>query len=287
VIPLTLVLSGMTAVVVLGLLLPLLHRWRAPAARRQYDRAVYRAQLEELERDVARGVIGGAEAQAARLEIERRLLAAAAARAPGRVQSVNLGAATVRVGNSRALALAAALIIAGGAGLVYLRLGAPGVPDVPFAERQEAAPAGQNPHSGQAPHMDMAEAAKILAAKLAADPNNPQGWLMYARTEAMLGNWQASADAYSHAIAQGQTNPDVYAGYGEMLVLQTDGIVGPPARAAFASALQRDAKNEVARYYDALADAQSGESKRAIATWQALAADLPEDSPMRRQSASR
>ena len=43
-IPLTLVLLGMTAVVVLGLLLPLLHRWHAPAARRQYDRAVYRAQ---------------------------------------------------------------------------------------------------------------------------------------------------------------------------------------------------------------------------------------------------
>jgi cytochrome c-type biogenesis protein CcmH len=243
---------------------------------------VYRAQLEELQRDVARGVIGAAEAQAARLEIERRLLAAAAASAPpGRAPGLNLGAAAVRGGNSRALALAAALIVAGGAGLVYLRLGAPGVPDVPFAERQDAAPSGQGPHAGQAPHMDMASAAKILAAKLATDPNNPQGWLMYARTEAMLGNWQASADAYSHAIAQGQTDPDVYAGYGEMLVLQTDGIVGPPARAAFASALQRDAKNEVARYYDALADAQAGESKRAIATWQALAADLPEDSPMR------
>jgi cytochrome c-type biogenesis protein CcmH len=278
VIPLTLVLLGMTAVVVLGLLLPLLHRWHAPAARRQYDRAVYRAQLEELDRDVARGVIGGAEAQAARLEIERRLLAAAAA---GDAQGLNLGAPTMRVRDSRALALATALIIAGGAGLLYLHLGAPGVPDVPFAERQDAAPAGQGPHAGPAPHMDLAEAAKILAAKLAADPNNPQGWLMYARTESMLGNWQASADAYARAIAQGQTDADVYAGYGEMLVLQTDGIVGPPARAAFASALQHDAKNDVARYYDALADAQSGESKRAIATWLALVADLPEDSPMR------
>ncbi|HLB96110.1 MAG TPA: c-type cytochrome biogenesis protein CcmI, partial [Acetobacteraceae bacterium] len=100
-IPLTLVLLGMTAVVVLGLLLPLLHRWHAPAARRQYDRAVYRAQLEELDRDVARGVIGGAEAQAARLEIERRLLAAAAA---GDAQGLNLGAPTMRVRDSRALA---------------------------------------------------------------------------------------------------------------------------------------------------------------------------------------
>ncbi len=172
-------------------------------------------------------------------------------------------------------------MIAGGAGLLYLRLGAPGVPDVPFAERQEAAPAGQGPHAGPAPHMDMAEAAKILAEKLADKPDNPMGWLMYARTEAMLSNWKTSANAYAHAIEQGQTDADVFAGYGEMLVLGTDGIVGPPARAAFASALQRDPKNEVARYYDALADAQAGESKRAIATWLALAADLPEDSPMR------
>ena len=107
--------------------------------------------------------------------------------------------------------------------------------------------------------MDMAQAANDLAAKLKADPNNGPGWLMYARTEAMLGNWQDSADAYTRAIALGQTDADVYAGYGEMLVLGTDGIVGPPARAAFASALQRDAKNDVARYYTALADAQAGE----------------------------
>ena len=173
------------------------------------------------------------------------------------------------------MALASALIIAGGAGLVYLRLGAPGVPDVPFAEQREMAPAEQ------APHIDMADAAKTLAAKLKANPNNPQGWLMYARTEAELGNWQPSAEAYAHAIEQGQTDADVFAGYGETLALATDGIVGPPARAAFASALQRDPKNDVARYYLALADAQAGELRRAIAAWQALAADIADDLPMR------
>jgi cytochrome c-type biogenesis protein CcmH len=273
VIPLTLVLLGMTAVVVLLLLLPLLQSWRAPAERRLFDRAVYRAQLDELARDVARGTIGGSEAQAARVEIERRLLAADAP--PGSTRGSARDAATPRAGSSRALALASALIIAGGAGLVYLRLGAPGVPDVPYAEQHEMAP------PGQAPHIDMADAAKTLAARLKANPNNPQGWLMYARTQAELGNWQPSADAYAHAIEQGLTDADVFAGYGEMLALATDGIVGPPARAAFASALQRDPKNDVARYYTALADAQAGESRRAITAWQALAADIPDDSPMR------
>ena len=106
--PLVLVLAGMTAVVLLSVLLPLLHGWRAPAERRQFDRAVYRAQLDELERDIARGVIGGTDAQAARLEIERRLLTATAAPT----------ATTSRLGSSRALAIASGLTICGGAGLL-------------------------------------------------------------------------------------------------------------------------------------------------------------------------
>ena len=281
--PLALVLCGMTAVVLLALLLPLLHGWRAPAERRQFDRAVYRAQLDELARDISRGVINEAEAGAARLEIERRLLAAdpgpgVTPDAPGPgVSGAGVGPRTAasRQGSGRALAIAAALIIAGGAGLLYLRLGAPGIPDVPFAERHETSPARQ------AAQAEMADAAAALAAKLQADPKDTPSWLLYARTEASLGNWQTSADAYSHAIALGNTDAEVFAGYGEMLVLAADGIVGPPARTAFMSALRGDAKNPIARYYLALADAQAGEVPHAIATWQALAGDLPEDSPMR------
>jgi cytochrome c-type biogenesis protein CcmH len=278
--PLALVLAGMTALVLLALLLPLLHGWRAPVERRQFDRAVYRAQLRELERDVARGVIGGAEVQSARLEIERRLLAAdampgAAPRAPEATPGATQAAAPRRLGSSIALAIAAALIIAGGAGLLYLRLGAPGVPDMPFAERHETTTARQ------AAHVQMADAAAALAARLKADPTDAEGWLLYARAQAALGNWPASAEAYAQAIALGRNDAAVLAGYGEMLVLGTDGIVGPPARAAFASALQRDAKNPIARYYLALADAQAGLPKRAIATWQGVAGDLPNDSPMR------
>lgn len=264
-IALGLVLAGLTVVVLALLLLPLLHGWRVPTERPQYDRAVYQAQLEELDRDVARGLISGPDLAAARLEIERRLLHAADA-AP-KVKA--------RLGSSRALAIATALIVAGGAGSAYLMLGAPGVPDVPFAERHEAM-AGQ-----QQAHTDMAEAMAGLIAKLKANPNDAQGWLLLARTQATMSNWQASVDAYSRAIALGQTSPEVMSGYGEMLVMEAGGVVGPPARAAFAKALEGDSKDQVARYYLALADAQAGETRRAIDAWVALAAELPEGSPMR------
>ena len=53
---------------------PILRRRAAPPAREAYDLAVYRDQLAEVERDLARGVIGAAEAEGARLEIQRRML---------------------------------------------------------------------------------------------------------------------------------------------------------------------------------------------------------------------
>jgi cytochrome c-type biogenesis protein CcmH len=71
-----------------------------------------------------------------------------------------------------------------------------------------------------------------------------------------------------------------------MLVLSTGGIVAPAAQDAFAKALAADPRNDVARYYLALADEQAGEEKRAIDGWMSLAATLPEDSPMREQIAN-
>ena len=70
------ILITLTALVLALVLLPLLRRPGAPAARREYDLSVYRAQLEELESDEERGLLGPDEARAARLEVERRMLAA-------------------------------------------------------------------------------------------------------------------------------------------------------------------------------------------------------------------
>ena len=127
----------------------------------------------------------------------------------------------------------------------------------------------------------MRQAAEQLEQKLHADPTNGEGWVLYARTESMLGDWQKAGAAYRQAIDVGQKGPDVFAGYGEMLVLAADGIVSPAAHDAFAEALAADPKNDVARYYLALADQQAGEEHRAIERWLALAADIPDDSPMR------
>ena len=74
------VFAAMTAAVIGALLWPVVKSKPAEsvAERNAYDRAVFRDQLAELDRDVERGTIGQAEADAARNEISRRLIAAAA-----------------------------------------------------------------------------------------------------------------------------------------------------------------------------------------------------------------
>jgi cytochrome c-type biogenesis protein CcmH len=129
--------------------------------------------------------------------------------------------------------------------------------------------------------MDMRQAAEALEKKLHADPSNAEGWELYARTESMLGDYQKAEAGYRQAIGLGRKTPELFAAYGEMLVLQADGIVSPAAHDAFTQSLAIDPKNDVARYYLALGDEQAGEEQRAIDRWTALAADIPDDSPMR------
>jgi cytochrome c-type biogenesis protein CcmH len=261
--------------------MPLLSGAHVLPTRGQYDRAVYRDQLREVDRDLARGVLNPKEADAARLEIQRRLLAV----------DVTGGSATATPARSPGLAAAIGLFVVLGAGGLYWRLGAPALPDVPFADRPavqaETAPSpGAGPRA-PAPHTDMQQAAGRLEQKLAADPTNANGWVLYARTLSMLGEWAKSSGAYKHAIDLGQKGGDVMAGYGEMLVMAADGIVAPAAHDAFLAALTADSGSGVARYYLALADAQAGQGHKAVDAWVELAAGLPEDSPMREEIARR
>src|SRR5262245_29123062 len=71
-----LTLGAMTLLAVALVVAPLVRRGGAAAGRRDYDLRVYRAQLAELARERERGVLGDGEADAARLEVQRRMLAA-------------------------------------------------------------------------------------------------------------------------------------------------------------------------------------------------------------------
>jgi cytochrome c-type biogenesis protein CcmH len=262
---LPLALAAITAIVLTVVIGPLLKTGGGAPERLDFDRAVYRDQLAELDRDLARGVIGEAEARTARLEIERRLLAA------DRVSSKK-----PRVEKPLPwVAWVLSFAVAGGAGALYFTLGSPGIPSLPFASRVAAETTTASNAN------DLEKSAAALEAKIEAKPGDVDSLILYGRTNAELGRWQQGADAFARALKLAPEHAEINAPYGEMLVLAANGVVTPAARAAFAAALVHNPKEGVARFYLALADAQAGRIPEAIAAWQKLAAEVPEGAPLR------
>lgn len=259
----------LAAAVIAAVIVPLATARRAPPVRAAFDRAVYRDQLREIDREVERGLLTAAEAAAGRLEIERRLLAGAAAEARS-----GTSAGSMLPSAPRTLIIALALAVPLGAVAVYLSNGSPQLPDQPYWAR--AAERALVDANGA---LDLDKTAAALEARLKDAPDNAESWLLLARTQAARGRWQDSAAAYHQALVLTKQRPDVAASFGEMLVMAADGIVAPAARDAFAMALARDPGNAPARYYLALADAQAGKSEAAIEAWQKLLADSPADAP--------
>ncbi len=247
----------LTALVLAALLWPLRRRAASAAPRAAYDQAVYRDQLLELDRDIARGLLAASEVAATRLELQRRLLAVE--NDPSTPKRPPIGKPLI--------AVLAVLITASAAG-IYLTVGAPGLPDMPYVSR--------TPSEGDDP-AKLAALADTLEARLQAGSSNVEGWLLLGRTASGLGQWNRAANAFRQAVQLGAGGPDIVAAYGEALVMQAQGMVTPAAKQAFAAALP----TPIARYYLALADAQAGNARDAIAAWLALAAELPENAEAR------
>src|SRR5437660_7050829 len=116
------VLALMTAAAMLAVLWPLARGERK--LRSGSDLVVYRDQIDEIQRDRAAGLIGESEAEAAQVEVSRRLLAAADAE----VETPRPGSAAAVVRRRRIVATAALVAVSFGAAGLYLALGSPFLP---------------------------------------------------------------------------------------------------------------------------------------------------------------
>ena len=250
------------------LLRPFLWPGAAINEARTSELAVYRDQLRELDADLARGIIAPAEAEAARLEIKRKMLAVAPVREAARnTQRVTRMLGVLVGGGVPALALA-----------VYLVIGQPGLPGKEFS--------GVPPESAQLP--DVATLAAGLAERLKQNPNDAQGWRMLGWSYASLDRNADAAKAYERAVALDGKNAEVLAQYGETLVRVASGVVTPQAEAIFRRSLAIEPKQPQAQFYLGLSLAQHGKPKEALAAWVRVIREGPADAawmPMLRERA--
>ncbi|TMJ72728.1 MAG: c-type cytochrome biogenesis protein CcmI [Alphaproteobacteria bacterium] len=281
-------LIGLTCLALAILLVPLLLRRHTPASRESYNLAVYRDQLAEIDRDAARGLLSAEQAEAARAEIGRRILAlqpgAPSPPMPPPQPSPASGGESLKsvagqgarrdssAGRGLVVAAVSVLAVPFAAWLLYARLGAPALPDQPFAARTTAAKA-----TAGIEHIDLGEAVGKIAAHLKEHPEDLRGWLLLGRTELSLGHYAEAVDAYRHAADLSGHRADIMGDWGEAQVIAADGTVTPAAREAFEAALGDKESAPRSRYYLALAKSQQGDVKSALQGWVDLAADAPAD----------
>jgi cytochrome c-type biogenesis protein CcmH len=249
----------MTAAAIFAVLWPLGRKAEISADN---DIAVYRAQLEEIAADRAAGRIGEDEAQAARLEISRRLLAAAD-RAPA------AAAAADSPWRRRAVALAALVLLPLGAGSLYLSLGSPHQP-------------GQSAADRRAPPSERDSIVALVArveAHLAQNPGDARGWEVLAPVYMQLGRFDDAVNARLNVLRIMGASAAREADVGEALAAAAGGIVSADARAAFQRALALDATEPKARFFIGLAAEQDGKPAEAAAIWRDLLNGAPSDAP--------
>ncbi len=236
---------------------------RAPLATdsRELDVAFYKAQTAEIERDAARGVIGPQEADIARNEAGRRLVAASQRDVRDVTRSSRFAAASV--------ALGALIFVPGLALTLYLRVGAPNLPDDPLEARLNADPQT----------MDMATIVAKIEGAVAKNPNDGRGWSLLARIYSRLGRNEESAAAYRNEIRVLGPNEERLAGLGEAETAVNGGKITPEVKKEFEQAVSLNPKSPRARFYLGLASEQEGRKTEAVTIWKRLVADSPPNAP--------
>jgi cytochrome c-type biogenesis protein CcmH len=254
------ILALMTAAAVFAVLWPL---GRAPRPRAGGETAIYKDQLAEVERDRAAGLISAADAEAAQIEISRRLLASA--------RSEQGAVVTTHLKVRRAVALFALVGLPLMSGALYLAYGAPTLGDYPLAARPTVPPA----------QASLETLVAQVEAHLEKNPKDGRGWEVLAPVLLKLGRTGDAVRAYRNSAEFNGETAVRRADLGEAIAAAAGGVVTAEARQEFERALKLDAGEVKARYFTAVAAQQDGKPDQAGAIWREMLKSAPDNAPWR------
>ena len=171
------------------------------------DMAVYKDQLSEVDRDLARNVISKEEADRLRVEISRRILALDKAE--------HIKSRTLTSVQKSITAVMIVGLLGGGGYSLYSYMGQPGYTDIPLKLRIENANVSLETRPSQdefwekmpaqvplnSPTGDYAQLVEKLRATVAERPNDLQGYVLLSQIEAGLENYRAAAQAQGKVLS--------------------------------------------------------------------------------------
>ena len=255
------VFATLLVIVAAAFILPPLWLGLRPSAskadRKQANLAIFRDQLTELEREKSEGSLAESDFEQAKRELQRRLL-----------EEVEPEAAVTTSGThgpSRKLAVAILVLLPVLAVLGYGMLGNPNALD----PTRTAAPQQMTPEQ-------INDMVAKLAARMEADPDNVQGWLMLARSYKTMGRYAEAVDAYGKAEKVINDDPELLASYAETIAMANgNGLKGKPGQLV-ERALKIDPQHPHSLFLAGAAAMEAGDNKKGIAYWEAL---LPQVEP--------
>lgn len=277
---------AMTLLTAAAIVLPLWRGRSGDAPSAAYDLEVYRAQLAEVDNDLARGIVTEEEATRVRTEVSRRILDA-----DKKLQAAQALGDAPRQMSRIAMGLTAAVIVFG-AVLVYRQLGAPGYPDFPLQARLQDAkdrradrpaqadmvvprPVPENLPDGYA---DLVERLKLAVAQR---PNDPDGQRMLVNHAVNINDYPTAYAAQERLIELlgAEASAEDYVALADLMIVGANGYVSPEAETALLEVLKRDNDNEVALFYTGLMYSQNDRADLTFQIWKALLEKGAPDAP--------
>jgi cytochrome c-type biogenesis protein CcmH len=258
------IVAVLTALVLYVVLRPLSGGSATEETRAAFNATVYRDQLGEVASDRERGLIGEGDAEAARVEIARRLLATDAEKQGAKLSPTHSPTKALAVGLAVALPVAALSL--------YLVYGSPRLPDQPLIARL------QDPASDK----DLEVLVARVEARLREHPEEGEGWEVIAPVYMGWGRYADAAEAYRQTIRLLGESPKRLANYGQALVLANNGVVSEDARKALERAVVLDPNLIEPRLVLIIAKEQDGQFAAAAEAWRAMLAKAPADAPWRK-----
>lgn len=262
-----------TAAVIAAILRPMLDKRGDGVSAVAADLEVYKDQLSEIEADRDRGLIGENEAEAARNEVARRLLA----------KEADFGLASTAASSSASIALAKRTLLSGSLLIpllsvgLYAVYGSPGLPARPHMARSTS-PIEQS---------SVSELLARVEARLRENPDDGNGWEVIGPVYLRMERYTEAADAFANALRLKGESSARLGGFAEALVMGNGGIVSEDARGAFEKLARLEPDKPEPRFWLALAKEQDGKLAEAARDYRDLLEKAPTDAPWREAVAER